>query len=245
MVWQMSYTEPLILIFLTICIFGSIRIRTCQRKTILAIGLVGLFLISWPPAQWLLSRPLEDSYKIRPFRSSLPPQAIVVLGGAIYPPHFEQPYALPDRDTFEHCAMAAWIYKQTGPVPVLGCEGSQEQGNYPSVMRELLRGGGIPDDLIWIEDRSHNTHENATYGSAILKQHGIRQIALVTDAQSMRRAAACFRKLGMTVIPAPCDFGQLDLSYETFIPTWKAIRRNERTLHEALGLAWYSLRGWI
>ena len=100
--------------------------------------------------------------------------------------------------------------------------------------------------MIWTEERSRNTHENAVYGAEILRKHGIGRIALVVDAQSMPRAAACFRKQGIEVVPAPCEFrvfGQ-PLSDE-FFPRWDAIRRNERTLHEALGFGWYWLRGWI
>jgi uncharacterized SAM-binding protein YcdF (DUF218 family) len=188
---------------------------------------------------------LEYPYPVQPFQKDPLPQAIVVLGGGTFPPQFERPYGLADRDTFEHCEMAVWLYKQVGPLPVLGCEGVHGKPAYPSVMRELLRGGGIPDEMIWIEDQSTNTRENALYGSKILQEHGIQRIALVTDAQSMRRAAACFRKFGITIRPVPSEFGELEFTMGDFIPNWKAIRRNERTLHETLGLAWYSLKGWI
>jgi uncharacterized SAM-binding protein YcdF (DUF218 family) len=113
-------------------------------------------------------------------------------------------------------------------------------------MRELLKRAGVPESSIWTEERSYSTHENAVYGSEILRQHGISQIALVVDAQSMPRAAACFRKQGIAVMPAPCEFHSFGppLS-EEFLPNWNAIRRNERTLHEIVGLGWYWLRGWI
>ena len=238
----MSYTEPLLLIFLLVCLAGLMQIRSCKNKIVLIIGLVGIFLLSWPPAAWLFSRSLEYPYSLRPFRTPPQPEAIVVLGGGISPPRYERPYALPDPDTFQHCAMAAWVYKHTGPLPVLGCEGSH--GQFPSVLRELLKGGGVADELIWIENRSHNTHENAVYGAAILRQHGIHRVALVTDAQSMRRAAACFAKQGIIVLPAPSEFRHLNFTSDNLLPNWKAIRRNERTLHEAFGLAWYALKGW-
>ena len=140
--------------------------------------------------------------------------------------------------------MAAWVYRKIGPLPVLACEGTQKK-TFPSVMRELLMGGGVPDDLIWIENRSHNTHENAVNAVRMLKARSVGQIVLVTDAQSMPRAAACFRKQGLIVLPAACDFGHMEFLWDDFIPNWKAIRRNERTLHEVIGLLWYSLRGWV
>ena len=241
----MTYLEPLLSVFLAICFIAWMRLsKHGNRKALLAVGLLGLFLVSWAPAEWLLTQPLLFPYPVQSFHvPAPPPEAIVVLGGGIDPPRRERPYPVADLDTVQHCAMAAWIHKQMEQAPVLGCEGYR--GANRSVMRELLRGENIPDDLIWIEDRSRNTHENALYGAAILKQHGIQRIALVTDAQSMLRAAACFRKQGIAVVPAPCDFGQPEFTVDDLLPNWKAIRHNERTLHETLALAWYSLRGWI
>ena len=202
-----------------------------------------LLIVCWPPADWLFSRSLESDYPVRPFQATPDVQAIVVLGSAIEPPHYERPYAIPDQDTFNRCEHAAWIYRQSGPRPVLACEGRQEKGT--GVMRELLRRGGVPDDMIWLETESRSTHENAVYGARVLKQHGIKRIALVVEAQSMKRAAACFRKEGIDVTPAPSEFRELGPWMEELIPSWKAIRRNEMTLHELLGLAWYRIRGWI
>jgi uncharacterized SAM-binding protein YcdF (DUF218 family) len=242
----MTYIEPLIFFFLVVSAAAAFGLRGSPvRKAALAAGLAGLFLLSWPPAEWLFSRPLEAAYPVQPFKNQPGLQAIVVLGGGISPPEYERPYPRPDMDTFEHCLMASWVYRQTGPLPVLACEGTHNHHSFPAVTRELLLAGGIPDNLIWIEDRSRNTHENATFGSAILRQHGIRRLVLVTDAQSMPRASACFQKEGMMVFPAPTDFGELEFSSDDLLPNWKAIRRNERTLHEILGLAWYRLKGWI
>jgi len=112
-------------------------------------------------------------------------------------------------------------------------------------MRRILESEGIPPSMIWIEDRSGTTHENAVYGSEILRQHGISRIALVVDARSMARAAASFRKQGIDVVPAPFRFYNLDLSFEDVLPTWRAIQTNGETAHELVGLLWYWLRGWI
>jgi uncharacterized SAM-binding protein YcdF (DUF218 family) len=61
----------------------------------------------------------------------------------------------------------------------------------------------------------------------------------------MRRAAACFRKLGIEVVPAPSRFDDLSATIDDWLLSWKAVRGNEETLHEALGLLLYRLRGWI
>lgn len=216
-----------------------------RGRKLLTVGVCGLFMLSWPPAEWVFSRLLEFGYPVRPFHVPAGTEAIIVMGGGAAPPIYERPYALPDRDTVNHCAAAAWIHRQAAATPMLACEGSHGKKVFPSVMRELLMSAGVPEDLIWIEDRSRNTHENAMYGTAILRAHGVRQVVLITDAQSMPRAAACFRRFGVRVIPAATDFDELGFSLENVLPNSHAIRRNERTLHELLGLGLYRFRGWI
>ena len=79
-------------------------------------------------------------------------------------------------------------------------------------MREMLERDGIPETMIWTEERSRSTYENAVYGAEVLRSHGITTIALVVEAQSMLRAEACFRKQGITVVPAASgyrEWGQL------------------------------------
>jgi uncharacterized SAM-binding protein YcdF (DUF218 family) len=93
--------------------------------------------------------------------------------------------------------------------------------------------------------RSRNTHENALYGAEILRGKGVARVVLVTDARSMLRAAACFRKEGIAVVPAPSSFRQFGPLSRELLPGWTGIARNEATLHEVVGLAWYRLRGWI
>ena len=114
-----------------------------------------------------------------------------------------------------------------------------------AAMREMLERDGIPETMIWTEERSRSTHENALYGAEVLRSHGISTIALVVEAQSMLRAEACFRKQGITVVPAASGYREWGRLSEELIPSWRAIQRNEVTLHETLGLVWYWMRGWI
>jgi uncharacterized SAM-binding protein YcdF (DUF218 family) len=148
---------------------------------------------------------------------------------------------------YERCEFAAWLHTHGHSVPILATGGRQADSEQPLsvTMLQLLRRAGVAESMIWTESRSSSTHENAAYSAEILKQHGIRRIMLVTEAQDMLRAERSFRKEGLVVVPAPCAFRELGPALEELIPTWKAIYRNERTLHETVGLAWYWLRGWI
>ncbi|MGA7235008.1 MAG: YdcF family protein [Bryobacteraceae bacterium] len=237
----MTYQQPLLLLFLLCVAVGLIRLKHCNGRRFAIVALVALFLFSWPPVEWLISRPLETWYPVRP----LPPagaDAIVVLDSSVAPPTYERPFPLPDFDTYTRTRFAAWLYRHWKPLPVLAVAGSGDGG---PAMRDLLIASGVPETQIWMEQRSHTTYENALYGGQILRQHGIGRIALVVEARSMVRAAACFRKQGFEVVPAPSDFREWDPVSDEVLPSWKAIRGNEITAHEVLGLLWYRLHGWV
>jgi uncharacterized SAM-binding protein YcdF (DUF218 family) len=241
----MTYTQPLLLLFGLIAVAGIMRLRHARRPWVAMLGVGGLLLWSWPPVDWLLSRPLEMWYPVRPYQAQ-PAQAIVVLASSVDPPHYERPYPLPDAETFGRSEFAAWLHTQRQPLPVLACGGAAE-GAQPLAltMRQLLRKAGVPDTMIWTEEHSRNTHENAVYGAEILRVHGVERVVLVVDAQSMPRATACFRKAGIAVVPAPWRFREFGPLSQELLPSWRSIARNELTLHEVVGLAWYRLRGWV
>jgi uncharacterized SAM-binding protein YcdF (DUF218 family) len=239
----MTYTQPLLFMCIALLLAGLLTVRRSKGRKLALLGVFGLLLISWPPADWLLGLPLEARYPVRAFEAPAGIQAIVVLGSAVRPPSQERPYPVPDLDTFRRCEHAAWIYRRWGPLPVLACEGRQRNG--VRMMSDLLRRAGVPENMIWVENQSRSTHENALYGAQILQEHGVKRIALVVEAQSMLRAAACFRKEGFDVTPAPTSFRTFSSLPDELIPNADAIRRNEITLHEMVGLLWYRWRGWI
>jgi uncharacterized SAM-binding protein YcdF (DUF218 family) len=242
----MTYTQPLLCLFSVAALIGLARVWHCRRKGLLVAGLAGLILCTWPPSEWLLSRPLEARYPVRPFQAVPGLQAIVVFASSVSPSLFERPYPEPDFETFERCTYAAWLYRQIGPLPVLACGGGKTEHNpaMSVVMRDLLQQAGVPENLIWTEKESKSTYENGRFGSGILRSHGIDRVALVVDARSMPRAVAVLEKQGIHVSPAPSRIRQWN-GFDELLPAWGAVRGNEDTLHETLGYAWYKLHGWI
>ena len=239
-----TYFQPLSTILSVICVAGLVRFRLRRKPALLWIGVLGFVAVSWPPIEWLMSRPLEAAYPPELFQHTPNVEAIVVLAGGVQNANGERPFPNPEESTLSRCEYAAWMYRHGPEVPILA-SGGGEPYPYAATMRELLRRAGVDERMIWTEERSNNTYENALYSAEILRQRGVRRIALVTEARLMRRAQACFQKQGLMVVPAPSEFREwCPLSVELF-PSWRAIRDNENTLHEAVGLAWYRLKGWI
>src|SRR5438876_865424 len=113
----MTYVQPLLLIFLATAVIGLARLRSCRGSLLPILAVTVLSLICWPPVDWLLSRPFEARYPIRPLPSTRA-QAIVVLSSAVSPPIYERPYPLPDAETYQRCAFAAWLHRHWEPLPV-------------------------------------------------------------------------------------------------------------------------------
>jgi uncharacterized SAM-binding protein YcdF (DUF218 family) len=247
----MTYVQPLLPIFILVAGVALLRCwrqRKGPKPTLLALAVLCLFLVSWPPVGWLFLRILESPYPPRQFPDS-DAEAIVVLASNVYPPSPPIPTPRLGNDTFERTLYAAWLYKNWRPLPILASGGTSSASipPYAMVMRETLRLEGVPDSVIWSEEKSHSTHQEAVYSAQILREKGIHRIVLVTEAYHMRRAEMSFRKQGLEVVPGACGYrayGSSTYAHQ-FLPNWEPIAWNEDSLHEGLGLIWYWLHGWI
>jgi uncharacterized SAM-binding protein YcdF (DUF218 family) len=248
-----TYSQPLFVTWLLFALLGLVQCwrQSQKRKPILlAFALAGLFLISWPPFTWLALQPFE-----RPFPHIIDPsndaQAIVVLASGIqYPTVPALPPARLGSDTYERCQYAAYLYLHWRPLPILvSGKGNQSDPNtppYAMLMRDALLKEGVPPGMIWLETRSHTTHENSLYSAEILRQKGANKIVLVTDAYHMWRAELSFRKQGLKLVPAACGYRSIGIMHPAnLLPGWEPVAFNEDLLHETLGLIWYKIHGWI
>ena len=176
----MTYLQPVSPFVLLLALVQVIRYRrsfTSPAFRGLALTLVAVFLASWEPAAWLLSRCLEGRYPPREYPTD-DAQAIVVLASAVSPPCPPVPTQRAGADSYERCQYAAWLFKHWKPLPILasGGGGFVDSPPYAFAMREALEREGVPASAIWVEDRSRTTHENAAFAAAILQRKGIRRI---------------------------------------------------------------------
>lgn len=235
-----------------------LRRRPVWTTAILAAAFLLLFVGGNRYVAMALAKSLEWRY--------LPPaempsaEAIVVLGGgtesADYPRPTVEVNAAGDRVLY-----AAALYKQ-GKAPYILLSGGKIDWMDPSEdaqaveMASLLDLVGVPRQTLWLQEQSRNTAEDAAFCAAILRDHGVTHILLVTSAMHMPRSVALFEKQGLEVTPAPTDFGVTQQRWETFwqgnlgsvifnlLPNASSLNMTTNALKEYIGMAVYSIQGW-
>ena len=219
-----------------------------RSRWVTAVGAAALLVVSWSPTVWLVSQPLEGWYSPITPHSAAGVGAVVVLSGNVWHPLPSRPFPIAGQETYQRTMYAGWLQRELGNVPVLACGGNPGPPHveaFATTMQRVLAASGVPPESIWTETRSLSTYENARFAAELLRAKGIAKIALITEAYHMPRAERCFRKQGLQVVAAPTGFRTLDFSIDEFVPGWGGIRQSELVLHEAVGLAWYWMRGRI
>lgn len=207
-----------------------------------AMAFVWLYFWSIGGTYKLLGGWLERPYEIHLAEASPCADAIVLLGGGMGSCTNGYPYAemYQGADRVWH---AARLWK-AGKAPIILASGCSER--YAAL--PLLRDFGVPEDRIWIEDRSLNTEQNAKFTAEKLGER--KTILLVTSAYHMRRSELMFRKYaqGLRVIPCPTDFEAREsimssngVSISDFIPSPMMFGANSVVFKEMIGLVGYCL----
>jgi len=245
------------------CLFIIAALIFRNKRRLHVILLISAFLtIMVGGNKWIamsLARSLEWRYL--PLSNIPDANVIVLLGGGTEAS--EPPRQMVDLNSAgDRVLYAAALYKQGKAKYILVSGGNitffgTRSSTPADEMADLLNFMGVPNEAIWKENKSQNTHENAVNCERILSEKGINKILLVTSAMHMPRAVALFEHNGLQVIPAPTDFTvtyqgwadltRLDLKTQilNFIPNSGDMSIVTNSMKEYLGLLAYHLRGWI
>ncbi|MBR4710582.1 MAG: YdcF family protein [Clostridia bacterium] len=135
-------------------------------------------------------------------KDHLPPmgdyEAIVILGAQVKPdgtPNLQLQWRLDG-------GLAAWRERPC-PIVVCGAQGDDEPRAEGVVMREYLLARGVPDNLIYVDDKSFNTRENLQHAAALLDGTGIQRVLIVTSDYHLPRALSIAEDLGYTATGSP------------------------------------------
>lgn len=224
---------------------GGLLLLRWRRRLGLGLAWTGLgvlFALSTPP----VSNALLDSLRIYP-----PPapaemaraQAIVVLAGGIVRDAAEYGGAdVVDSHSLLRLRYAARLHRQTR-LPLLLTGGAPQGGTAEAeAMAQALR-GDFSLDARWLETASLDTRDNARHSAALLREHGIATVLLVTEGLHMRRAVLEFEAAGLRVIAAPTVLGGgRGANGLGWLPGPAYLQRSTAALHEWLGIAAARLR---
>ena len=171
------------------------------------------------------------------------PVAIVVLGGGAkeLAPEYGVS-SLTDR-SMERLRYGLWLARETGaPVAFSGGIGwapERELSPPQAPIAARIPAQEFRQPIKWSEDRSHDTHENAAYGVALLKEQGIRRVLLVTHQRHMPRAMRAFEAAaagsGIAFEAAPVDVLVPARSLRDWMPSTRGMVTTREVLHEWLG----------
>lgn len=236
---------------LLLAFFGLVLAARRKRLGLLlsALALTALWLLSCQgTAVWLAGTllPQYPPASVAQLKTSQV-QAIVVLGGGVYPQAPEYGESQPKAETAARLRYGVWLSKQSGlPVAFTGgtgwaSYGMQAESEAAVASRVAQQDYGVK--LRWLESQSRDTAENAKLLTPMLKRDGIRRIALVTDALHMPRSVLEFERQGLTVTPAPTAFVlPTRAGVLLWLPSAEGMVTMTRTWHELLGLTVTRLR---
>ena len=124
-------------------------------------------------------------------------QAIVVLGARVLPD------GRPSEALVARVLHAVALHR-AGLAPKLFFAGAGPGAvSEAEVARRLAIDAGVSPDACVLEPASHSTFDNAQRTVALLHEHGLHDVWLVTDDFHAYRAVAHFRRAGLVVSLAP------------------------------------------
>jgi uncharacterized SAM-binding protein YcdF (DUF218 family) len=112
-------------------------------------------------------------------------------------------------------------------------------GGGATAVKTFLLAEGIPEIAMYFESRSNSTRENALFAKPLLEHMQGRRVLITSDYHT-RRAAACFAKVGIAVVPRPAP----DVLKRALDPKQRWVCFWDLALEFTKG-CWYRLHGWI
>ena len=230
-------TGPLLVAFVGLALVGW---RRRLGVGLAVAGVVVLALLSTPIVSAALVRVLDRSSPLDPAKAATA-GAIVVLAGGMRPDAREYGGPTIGSITLQRVRYAAWLARRTS-LPIL-VSGGSVRGTRPEalLMRDVLvHEFGVP--VRFVEQRSHNTHENALYSSAILRANGITRIVLVGHSFDFPRSRKEFEAAGIAVVAAPIRIPPaVPRAFGDFVPGVQGLVMSYYACYELLGNALFDV----
>ena len=239
-------TPSNVLIFLGLTGIALLRLRNERWRrrgrgflvaTISALAVFGLTPLS-PLALSILEQ------RFSPLQASSEIDGIILLGGGLnHCGESDCPSEL--NDSGQRLITAAELARRYPNATVIVSGGPRESdgSSEASVSAAMLQTMGVAAERIRIEDRSLSTAENARLTAALIGTSRTEHWALVTSAFHMPRAIGAFRKAGVSVIAAPCNYRSYGRPGFLAIRASDALAITDIAAKEYIGLVAYYVSG--
>lgn len=224
--------------------------RLARWRYVLLLSCLVLYAGSIPATANALRAHLEGQWPV-PADAALSADAkgptLLVLAAGWVRHGAQGPVAMLGERSWERLACAVELQRASGS-PLMIFSGAPLPDGSDSIagrMAHMAARMGVPAQHIAVEARSLNTYENLAFTEQRFNLTARGKVVLLTSAVHMPRAVAVARRVGLDVLPYPCDFrAESHLSWQHFVPSNAAPQSLEEVLHESIGLLVYRLRGW-
>lgn len=217
------------------------------RRGLAIAGVAVLWIFSTGLVSNALLGPLEEAHR----RPDAPPDAVAAIvmlagqtasdrdGGAWYE-------LTESSDRFVETVRLARQHPDalvllSGGSSAIAQEGAPREAD---VLARLAVELGLPRDRLLLDAASRNTHENAVESARLLAD-ARGPVLLVTSAYHMPRAAACFAKAGLPVVPWPVDALRSDPGFGDAVPRPWSLNCSRIAIREHLGTLAYWVAGYL
>lgn len=240
-------------LILLLFLFGFILFayHRTSGKVLILVTFVMFWLLSTPIITQHLIDGLQNQYKPLALETLVIPKesnaAIIVLGSGVENAlEYSNKHTLSDK-TLSRLHYAVYLHSKTNlPIIVSGGNRDKTASTEADLMQEMLTTlYHVPVKLV--ENKSHNTKEEAMLLATLLKNQGIRTVYLLTHAWHMSRSMLAFKQslnaIGINVIPAPMGYILLQSgeALSNYLPLLSALNTSVFALHEYIGILWYKL----
>lgn len=215
-----------------------------KRKSIFLFIALGIYLIfgnKWLQKEFLFHyQPAPVSVYSLPVY-----ECAILLGGFGSPDQQSNGFFNASSDRFIQAARLFHLGKIKNLI-ITGGNGKSEQPDFQEGLwaKKQLMDFGIPDTVIFVEDLSNNTTDNAINAQKMIDTLSFNPpYLLITSAFHMPRAQAVFQKQGLRVNPFPSNYTALKQPFKLsdIIPELSTFVAWDKYLKEIIGYWYYQI----
>lgn len=234
-----------------LAVLATMLVRRRYLKSMRLVAIVLIFFYTSPLTSWIGTQIWE--VPATPFEELEGTYDIGIVLGGMTNLHYDPADRPHFNQNADRITDALTLYKK-GTIKKLLLSGGAGYLGFPELnesdrLKEFAQIMGVNEEDLIIENRSQNTRENALYTMELIqKEYPNSSLLLITSGTHMRRAKACFQKVGANPTSFSSDINssnELVWSLQLIIPNVGALFSWTRLLNEWVGYLVYWMIGYL